>query len=140
SGKLTNYPYLRAVARIKKPTLVSTGMANLGEIEAALDVLLKFGLSREQITVLHCNTQYPTPMHDVNLKAMLTIGNAFGVEIGYSDHTIGVEVPIAAVAMGAKVIEKHFTLNRDMPGPDHKASLEPEELKAMITAIRNIEK
>ncbi|MFB2118246.1 N-acetylneuraminate synthase [Parapedobacter sp. 2B3] len=140
SGELTNFPYLRAIARLKKPTILSSGMASLGEIEDALSVLLNFGLTRGQITILHCNTQYPTPMEDVNLKAMLTIANAFGVEVGYSDHTLGIEVPIAAVAMGAKVIEKHFTLDRNMPGPDHKASLEPGELKAMVAAIRNIEK
>ena len=114
-------------------------MARLGEIEAALDVLREAGTSRDNITVLHCNTEYPTPMVDVNLKAMLEIRDAFGVQVGYSDHTLGIEVPIAAVALGAKVIEKHFTLDRNLSGPDHRASLEPEELKAMVQAIRNIE-
>lgn len=140
SGEVTNYPYLKAVAQKKRPVILSTGMASLGEIENALAVLLQFGAVREEITVLHCNTEYPTPMEDVNLKAMQTIGMAFGVKIGYSDHTLGIEVPTAAVALGASVIEKHFTLDRNLPGPDHKASLEPDELKAMVSAIRNIEK
>lgn len=140
SGELTNYPYLRAVAQKNKPVILSTGMASLGEIEIAVDTLIKFGAQRETITVLHCNTEYPTPMEDVNLKAMITIGQAFGVQIGYSDHTLGIEVPIASVALGATVIEKHFTLDRELPGPDHKASLEPDELTAMVQGIRNIEK
>ena len=114
-------------------------MARLGEIEAALEVLEASGTPRERVTVLHCNTEYPTPMADVNLKAMLAIRDALGVQVGYSDHTLGIEVPIAAVAMGATVIEKHFTLDRNLPGPDHRASLEPDELKAMVQAIRNIE-
>ena len=139
SGEITNYPYLKRLAAIKKPVIMSTGMANLGEIETALQVLTSEGLDRKDITVLHCNTEYPTPMQDVNLKAMLTIQQAFGVAVGYSDHTLGIEVPIAAVAMGATVIEKHFTLDRNLPGPDHRASLEPDELKAMVDAIRNIE-
>jgi N-acetylneuraminate synthase/N,N'-diacetyllegionaminate synthase len=139
SGEITNYPYLKRLAAFKKPVILSTGMANLGEIEAALQVLSSEGLDRKDITVLHCNTEYPTPMLDVNLKAMLTIQQAFGVAVGYSDHTLGIEVPIAAVAMGATVIEKHFTLDRNLPGPDHRASLEPDELKAMVSAIRNIE-
>lgn len=139
SGEITNYPYLKRLAAIKKPVILSTGMANLGEIEAALNVLTSEGLDRKDITVLHCNTEYPTPMQDVNLKAMLTIQQAFGVAVGYSDHTLGIEVPIAAAAMGAKVIEKHFTLDRNLPGPDHRASLEPEELKQMVSGIRNIE-
>jgi len=139
SGEITNLPYLKKIASKKKPTILSTGMATLGEIESALNVLLTNGLQRDQITVLHCNTEYPTPFSDVNLKAMNTIGQAFNVKVGYSDHTTGIEVPIAAVALGATCIEKHFTLSRDMEGPDHKASLEPEELKAMVTAIRNIE-
>lgn len=139
SGEITNYPYLKRLATIKKPVILSTGMANLGEIEAALQVLTSEGLDGKDITVLHCNTEYPTPMQDVNLKAMLTIQQAFGVAVGYSDHTLGIEVPIAAVAMGATVIEKHFTLDRNLPGPDHRASLEPDELKAMVSAIRNIE-
>ncbi|WP_276367353.1 N-acetylneuraminate synthase [Chryseolinea sp. H1M3-3] len=140
SGEITNLPYLKKIASKKKPTILSTGMATLGEIESALAVLLTNGLQRNQITVLHCNTEYPTPFSDVNLKAMNTIAQAFHVKVGYSDHTTGIEVPIAAVALGATCIEKHFTLSRDMEGPDHKASLEPEELKAMVTAIRNIEK
>ncbi len=139
SGEITNYPYLKRLAELKLPVILSTGMADLGEIEDALQVLTSEGLDRSAITVLHCNTEYPTPMQDVNLKAMLTIQRAFGVQVGYSDHTLGIEVPIAAVALGATVIEKHFTLDRKMPGPDHRASLEPEELKAMVKAIRNIE-
>ncbi len=140
SGEITNLPYLRHIGKFGKPVIFSTGMAILGEIEAALDVLETSGTQRKNITVLHCNTEYPTPMEDVNLKAMLAIRDAFGVKIGYSDHTLGTEVSVAAVAMGATVIEKHFTLDRNLPGPDHKASLEPEELKAMVQAIRNIEK
>lgn len=139
SGEITNLPYLRHVGRYAKPVILSTGMATLGEIEAALEVLEQAGTPRDRITVLHCNTEYPTPMADVNLRAMLAIRDAFGVAVGYSDHTAGVEVAIAAVALGAKVIEKHFTLDRNLPGPDHKASLEPNELKAMVAAIRNIE-
>lgn len=139
SGEMTNFPYLRAIAQKNKPIILSTGMGALGEIEEALAVLLQFGAKRKDITILHCNTEYPTPMEDVNLKAMLTIGQAFGVKIGYSDHTLGIEVPTAAVALGATIIEKHFTLDRNLPGPDHKASLEPKELKAMVQAIRNIE-
>ena len=123
-----------------KPLILSTGMANLGEIEDALEVLTESGTPVGNITVLHCNTEYPTPLEDVNLRAMLTIGHAFGVTVGYSDHTPGIEVAIAAVALGAAVIEKHFTLDRNLPGPDHKASLEPDELKGMIVSIRNIEK
>ena len=139
SGEITNLPYLRHVAQYGKSVIISTGMANLGEIEAALEVLETSGTPRNQITVLHCNTEYPTPMEDVNLRAMISIGEAFGIEVGYSDHTLGIEVPIAAVAMGATVIEKHFTLDRNLPGPDHQASLEPDELKAMVQAIRNTE-
>ncbi len=139
SGEITNLPYLKKVANKKKPTILSTGMATLGEIESALNVLLENGLRRNQITVLHCNTEYPTPFLDVNLKAMNTIAQAFNVKVGYSDHTLGIEVPIAAVALGARCIEKHFTLSRSMEGPDHKASLEPDELKAMVAAVRNIE-
>jgi len=139
SGEITNYPYLKRLAELKLPVILSTGMSGLGEIEDALEVLISEGLDRSAITVLHCNTEYPTPMQDVNLKAMLTIQQAFGVKVGYSDHTLGIEVPIAAVALGATVIEKHFTLNRNLPGPDHRASLEPEELTAMVKAIRNIE-
>jgi N,N'-diacetyllegionaminate synthase len=139
SGEITNLPYLRHVGRYGKPVILSTGMANLGEIEAALEVLEQAGTPRKSITVLHCNTEYPTPMIDVNLRAMVAIRDAFGVPVGYSDHTSGIEVPIAAVALGATVIEKHFTLDRKLPGPDHKASLEPDEFRAMVTAIRNIE-
>ena len=139
SGEITNLPYLRHIGRSGRPVILSTGMAKLGEIEAALEVLVASGTPREQVTVLHCNTEYPTPMADVNLKAMLAIRDALGVQVGYSDHTLGIEVPIAAVAMGATVIEKHFTLDRNLPGPDHRASLEPDEFKAMVQAIRNIE-
>jgi N,N'-diacetyllegionaminate synthase len=141
SGEITNLPYLRKMGALKKEIILSTGMAYLGEIEDALDVLIKAGTVRENITVLHCNTEYPTPMEDVNLRAVLTIRAAFpGVQVGYSDHTLGIEVPIAAVAMGASIIEKHFTIDKNMEGPDHRASLEPDELKAMVRSIRNIEK
>jgi N,N'-diacetyllegionaminate synthase len=140
SGEITNLPYLRHVGAFGKPVILSTGMATLGEIEAALEVLEAAGTPRTQITVLHCNTEYPTPMQDVNLHAMCSIRDAFGVAVGYSDHTPGIEVPIAAVALGATVIEKHLTLDRNLPGPDHKASLEPYEFAAMVRAIRNIEK
>jgi N-acetylneuraminate synthase len=139
SGEITNKPYLQHIASKGKPVIMSTGMANYNEIGAALDVLMQGGLKKEKITVLHCNTEYPTPMKDVNLRAMLSIREAFGVEVGYSDHTLGIEVPIAAVALGATVIEKHFTLDRNLSGPDHRASLEPNELKDMVRAIRNIE-
>lgn len=139
SGEITNKPYLQHIAKKGKPVILSTGMADLNEIRDALDVLTENGLRLSQITVLHCNTEYPTPMEDVNLLAMHNIRDTFGVEVGYSDHTRGIEVPIAAVALGAKVIEKHFTLDRNLPGPDHKASLEPDELKTMVQAIRNIE-
>ena len=139
SGEITNLPYLRHIGSLGKKVILSTGMADMGEIEDALDVLIAAGTKKEDITVLHANTMYPTPMEDVNLKAMQTIACTFGVEVGYSDHTLGIEVPIAAVAMGAKVIEKHFTLDKTMEGPDHKASLEPAELEAMVKAIRNIE-
>lgn len=140
SGEITNLPYLRHIGSLNKKVILSTGMANLGEIESALDILSLAGTKKENITVLHANTEYPTPIEDVNLKAMVTIGNAFGVKFGYSDHTLGIEVPVAAVALGANVIEKHFTLDKNMEGPDHKASLEPDELKTMICAIRNIAK
>lgn len=139
SGEITNFPYLRTIAQTGKPVILSTGMSTIKEISDALDVFKKYGLDRKDITILHCNTEYPTPMNDVNLKAMLTIGDKFEVHIGYSDHTLGIEVPIAAVAMGASVIEKHFTLDSTLPGPDHAASLEPSELKAMVKSIRNIE-
>ena len=139
SGEITNLPYLRHLGRYGKPIILSSGMATLGEIEAAIDVLEASGTPRGRITVLHCTTEYPAPMADVNLRAMLTIRDAFGVAVGYSDHTVGIEVAIAAAALGATVIEKHFTLDRTLPGPDHKASLEPLELEAMVAAIRNIE-
>jgi len=140
SGEITNLPYLRKIGKLEKKVILSTGMADLGEIEDALNVLINSGTKKENITVLHANTEYPTPFEDVNLNAMQTITCAFDVDIGYSDHTMGIEVPIAAVAMGAKVIEKHFTLDRNLEGPDHRASLEPDELKSMVSAIRNIEK
>ncbi len=139
SGELTNLPLLRYMSRFGKPLMLSTGMANLGEIEAAIEAVVKAGTPRSLITVLHCTTEYPTPIGDVNLRAMVAMKSAFGVNTGYSDHTQGIEIPIAAVALGATVIEKHFTLDRNLPGPDHKASLEPYELKAMIDAIRNVE-
>lgn len=139
SGEITNLPYLSHIGQLGKAVILSTGMATLGEIEAAIDVLEQAGTARAQITVLHCTTEYPTPMHEVNLRAMQSIHAAFGVAVGYSDHTEGIEVAIAAVAMGATMIEKHFTLDRNLPGPDHIASLEPVELKAMVAAIRNIE-
>lgn len=139
SGEITNYPFIKKIALLHEPVIMSTGMCDEDDIRNALDVLLKNGLTKDQITILHCNTQYPTPMKDVNLKAMLTIKHDFETAVGYSDHTRGIEVPIAAVALGAEVIEKHFTLDRNMAGPDHKASLEPQELKAMVQAIRNIE-
>ena len=137
SGEVTNLPYLEAIARTGKPVVMSTGMCELNEIKAAIDALKANGTT--DIKLLHCNTEYPTPFEDVNLKAMQTMRDVFGLEVGYSDHTKGIEVPVAAVALGATVIEKHFTLNRNMEGPDHKASLEPEELKAMVDSIRHIE-
>ncbi len=139
SGEITNLPYLRHVGRLRRKVILSTGMACLGEIEAALEALVTAGTSRDDITVLHCTTEYPAPMMDVNLRAMQSLRAAFGIQIGYSDHTLGTEVAIAAVALGATIIEKHFTLDRNLPGPDHTASLEPQELKSMIAAIRNIE-
>ena len=138
SGEVTNLPYLLAIAKTKKPVVMSTGMCEMTEIKAAMEVLRANGTPK--ITLLHCNTEYPTPFEDVNLRAMLTIKEHFGVDVGYSDHTKGIEVPIAAVAMGATIIEKHFTLDRNMQGPDHKASLEPQELADMVKSIRNIEK
>ena len=140
SGEITNLPYLRHVGAFGKSVILSTGMATLGEIEAALEVLETAGTPRARTTVLHCVTEYPAPMQDVNLRAMCSIRNVFGVAVGYSDHTTGIEVPIAALALGATVIEKHLTLDRDLIGPDHKASLEPDEFAAMVRAIRNIEK
>lgn len=139
SGEITNLPYLKKVASLRKEIILSTGMCNLSDIETALDILTSNGASRELITVLHCNTEYPTPFLDVNLLAMNTIRDAFKVNVGYSDHTLGIEVPIAACALGACVIEKHFTLDKNMEGPDHVASLEPDELNAMVTGIRNID-
>jgi N,N'-diacetyllegionaminate synthase len=140
SSEITNLPYLRYIGKMGKPIIMSTGMSTLDEVHNALNILIESGAKKDKITILHCNTEYPTPMEDVNLKAMITIRDELGVNIGYSDHTLGIEVPIAAVALEATVIEKHFTLDRNMSGPDHAASLEPEELKAMVTAIRNIEK
>jgi len=139
SGEITNLPYLRHIGRLGKDVILSTGMASLGEISEAIDILADAGLSRDRITVLHCTTEYPAPMEEVNLRAMQRMQAAFGVPVGYSDHTRGIEVAIAAVALGATVIEKHFTLDRNLPGPDHKASLEPGELAAMVSAIRNVE-
>ncbi len=140
SGEVTNYPFLKRIAAYNEPTILSTGMCDMEDVRVAVDALYKNGLSKENLILLHCNTEYPTPFEDVNLKAMDALRNEFGVEVGYSDHTKGIEVPIAAVALGATVIEKHFTLDRNMEGPDHKASLEPDELKAMVSSIRNIEK
>jgi len=138
SGEITNLPYLRYIGRLGKKVILSTGMADLGEVGEALQVLVEAGTPKCDITILHATTEYPCPIDEVNLRAMLTIRDHFDVEVGYSDHSQGIEVPIAAVAMGASVIEKHFTLDRNMEGPDHKASLEPQELKAMVLAIRNV--
>lgn len=140
SGEVTDYPFLKRIAAYNERTLLSTGMCDLQDVRNAVGVLLSNGLSRENLVLLHCNTEYPTPFEDVNLRAMDALRKEFGVAVGYSDHTQGIEVPVAAVALGASVIEKHFTLDRSLPGPDHRASLEPEELKAMVSAIRNIEK
>lgn len=139
SGEITNLPYLRKIGGLDKKVIMSSGMAELSEIQEAINVLTESGTKKNKITVLHCNTAYPTPFKDVNLKAMITIHEELGVEVGYSDHTLGIEIPIAAVALGATVIEKHFTLDRTFPGPDHQASLEPDELKLMVLAIRNLE-
>ena len=139
SGELTNLPLLRYMTRLGMPVILSTGMATLGEIEAALEAIEQAGTPRHLVTVLHCTTEYPAPMIEVNLRAMVSMKAALGVEVGYSDHTPGIEIPIAAVALGARVIEKHFTMDRSLPGPDHQASLEPHELKAMVEAIRNVE-
>lgn len=139
SGEITNKPFLQKIASKKKPIILSTGMADIGEIEDVLDVLYENGIDRRKVTILHCNTEYPTPIEHVNLRAMNTIGETFKVDVGYSDHTLGIEVPIAAVARGAVCIEKHFTLDRNMEGPDHRASLEPQELREMVRCIRNIE-
>lgn len=140
SGEVTNYPFLKRIAAYNEPTILSTGMCDMENVRAAVEALYKNGLTKENLILLHCNTEYPTPFEDVNLKAMDALRKEFGVEVGYSDHTKGIEVPIAAVALGATVIEKHFTLDRNLEGPDHKASLEPDELKSMVSAIRNIEK
>ena len=139
SGEITNKPYLEHIAKKGKPIVISTGMSNLQEVKDAVDVIQNHQIRKNKITILHCNTEYPTPMQDVNLLAMKTIQNELGVQVGYSDHTLGIEVPIAAVALGAVLIEKHFTLDRNLPGPDHLASLNPDELKSMVQAIRNIE-
>lgn len=140
SGEITNYPYIKKISQYHEPVILSTGMCEMSDITAAMKALQKYGVQKSQITILHCNTEYPTPYEDVNLLAMQHIQKEFDVAVGYSDHTKGIEVPIAAVALGARVIEKHFTLDRNMEGPDHKASLEPDELKTMVSAIRNIEK
>lgn len=140
SGEITNLPYLRKAARLFRQVILSTGMTTISEIKDAVTVFTEAGIPKENITILHCNTEYPTPMDDVNLKAMLHIQEVFATEVGYSDHTLGIEVPIAAVALGASIVEKHFTLDKKMNGPDHSASLEPDELKAMVSAIRNLEK
>lgn len=140
SGEVTNYPFLKCIAAYNEKTILSTGMCDMQDVRNAVEALYKNGLCKENLILMHCNTEYPTPFEDVNLRAMLALEDEFKVEVGYSDHTKGIEVPIAAVALGATVIEKHFTLDRTLPGPDHKASLEPDELKAMVSAIRNIEK
>ena len=140
SGEITNLPYLEKIATTRKPVVISTGMSDITEIRASLNVFFANGYNNDDISVLHCNTQYPTPMEDVNLNAMKTISNTFNVSVGYSDHTLGIEIPIAAVSLGASIIEKHFTLDRTLSGPDHKASLVPRELEKMIECIRNIEK
>lgn len=139
SGEITNFPYLVAIGQTKQPVILSTGMANIQEIEETINTLVRFGTPRKDITLLHCTTEYPAPKNEANLKAMQTMAEYFNLPVGYSDHTQGIEIPIAAVAMGATIIEKHFTLDRNMEGPDHKASLEPYELKAMVDAIRNVE-
>ena len=139
SGEITNKPYLEHIAKKGKPIVISTGMSNLQEIKDAVEVIQNHQIGKNKITILHCNTEYPTPMQDVNLLAMKTIQKELGVQVGYSDHTLGIEVPIAAVALGAVLIEKHFTLDRNMIGPDHLASLTPDEIKQMVTSIRNIE-
>ena len=140
SGEITNLPYLQRIGNLQKTVILSTGMSNMGEIEAAINVLEASGTPRSKITVLQCTTAYPVPISDVNLRAMQSIQNKFNVAVGYSDHTLGIEIPIAAVALGATIIEKHFTTDRSQPGPDHKASLEPSELKSMVDGIRNVEK
>ena len=139
SGEITNLPYLRHIGKLGKEVILSTGMSSMDEIESAINILEESGTPRARITVLHCTTAYPVPISDVNLRAMQSIRTKFGVDVGYSDHTLGIEISLAAVALGATVIEKHFTLDRTLPGPDHKASLEPKELKSMIDGIRSIE-
>lgn len=139
SGEITNLPYLRHIASFKKPIIISTGMANMGEIEAAINIIEKNGINKEQVTVLHCTTDYPASFNEVNLKAMANISNSFNVKVGYSDHTTGIEIPIAAVALGAKVIEKHLTIDKTLVGPDHQASIEPKDFSNMVNSIRNIE-
>lgn len=139
SGEITNLPYLRKAASLFDRVILSTGMSTMEDIDSALKVFLEQGIAKENITILHCNTEYPTPMEDVNMKAMLTIGDSFGTAYGYSDHTLGIEVAICAVALGATMIEKHFTLDKTMEGPDHAASLDPIELRNMVRSIRNIE-
>ena len=139
SGEITNLPYLKHIGKLNKKIILSTGMSNMSEVKNALDVLVNSGTKKSNITILHANTEYPTPMKDVNLRAMVSVGKQLDIKFGYSDHTLGIEVDIAAVAMGAICIEKHFTLDRNMEGPDHKASLEPDQLKEMVKAIRNIE-
>lgn len=139
SGEITNLPYLRKIGGLEKPVILSTGMSDVTEIKAAVNVLYSAGLKKKDLTILHCNTEYPTPMVDVNLRAIQTLASYFDVNTGYSDHTLGIEIPIAAVALGAKVIEKHITLDKTLPGPDHRASLEPDELKNMVKAIRHLE-
>ncbi len=139
SGEITNLPYLRHLGKLKKQIILSTGMSTLDEVRSAVDILVNSGTKKNNITLLHSNTEYPTPFEDVNLKAMITMGNELNIDFGYSDHTLGIEVDIAAVAMGANCIEKHFTLDRSFPGPDHKASLEPNQLKNMVSSIRNVE-
>ena len=139
SGEITNFPYLRAIGRTKKPAILSTGMATLQEVEEAVGVLTRFGTPHQQITLLHCTTEYPAPKNEINLSAMRTLGEHFGLPVGYSDHTQGIEIPVAAVALGATVIEKHFTLDRTLEGPDHRASLEPDELREMVAQIRHVE-
>ncbi len=139
SGEITNFPFLREIAKMNMPTIMSTGMANMKEIEEAIICLCDFGLDKNLLTILHCTTEYPAPFNEVNLKAMQTIKNTFGISVGYSDHTLGIEVSISAAALGAEIIEKHITLNRNMNGPDHFASIEPDQFKKMVTSIRNIE-
>ncbi len=140
SGEITNLPYLRKIGGLGKPVILSTGMSDMSDIEAAIGVMARAGLNRNQLTLLHCTTEYPAPMVDINLRAMKTMAEHFGVDVGYSDHTPGTEIPVAAVALGAQVIEKHFTMDKRLPGPDHAASLEPPELKAMVSAVRNVKK